>query len=92
MSPSRTFPIDDVISSPKIWPSVLAFFFSSPSDNTLSALDKTPCCCVILLLLRRFREFLGVEAVTVLISIKPDPELLKYKLPVNWRAVKLSFK
>ena len=79
MSPSETFTIDDAISSPKIWSSVLTFSFSSPSNNTLSALDKTSCC-VTLLLLGRFREFLGVEA---LISIKPEPELLRFKLLVD---------
>ena len=91
MSPSGTLAIDDAISSPKIWSSMLAFSFSSPSDNTLNALDQTSCC-VTLLLLGRFREFLGEEAVSVLISIKPEPELLRFKLLVDWRAVKLSLK
>ena len=92
MSPSGTFATDDTISSPKIWSSVLAFYFSSPSDNTLSALDKASCC-VTLLLLGRFREFLDVEAfLDVLASIKPEPELLRFKLLVDWWAVKPSFK
>ena len=82
MSPSGTFAIDVAISSRKIWSSVLAFSFSSPSVNTLSALDKTSCC-LTLLLLGHFREFLGVEAVKVLIPIKSEPELLRFKLLVD---------
>ena len=82
MSPSGTFAMDVAISSRKIWSSVFAFLFSSPSVNTLSALDKTSYC-VTLLHLGHFREFLDVEAVRVLISIKSEPELLRFKLLVD---------
>ena len=88
MSPSGIFAIDDAISFQNIWSSVLAFSFSAPSDNTIhNVLDKNSCW-VTLLLLGRFGEFLGVEAVTVLISIKPEPQLLRFKLLVDWWGLK----
>ena len=53
---SGTFVIDDAVSFPKLCSSVLAFSFYSPSNNALSALDKTSFC-VILLLLGYFENF-----------------------------------
>ena len=89
MSP-ETFAIVDAISSLKsghpFW-----LYLSLLSDNKLNALDKISCC-VTLFLLGQFWEFLGVDAVTVLIQKKTEPMLLRFKLLVDWRAVKLSLK